>query len=185
LSQPKVLNPKHFPHLSSQSLRPLKLIKVVSNHGGTTSDPFVEGINLLSEVLDVLNLLSAQVFKREDLFVQPFELSLATRSPSYQVLSEVVVAPRSRAGVHAGPGNAIHDLFDLRHRRHVQMGGFDELNIEARTETSSDELPFPPLCLWCLKDIDKTSSSGIPRTAEATLLLSGATGSKEKEMTLW
>src|SRR5258708_3494673 len=154
LSQPKVLNPKHFPHLSSQSLRPLKLVKVVSNHGGTSSDPFVEGINLLSEVLDVLNLLSAQVFKGEDLFIQPLQLSLATRSPSHQVLSEVVVAPRSRAGLHARSSKAIHNLFDLRHRRSVQMGGFDDLDIEARTETSSDESPFPAMCLWCLKDID-------------------------------
>jgi hypothetical protein len=126
LSQPKLLDPKHPPHLLSQSLRPLKLIKVVPNHGGATRNAFVQGFNLLSEALDVLNLLSAQVFQCEELFVQLLQLSLMSRSPSYQVLTDVIVAPRSRAGLYARPEIAIHDLFDLRYRRRVQTGGFTD-----------------------------------------------------------
>jgi hypothetical protein len=94
LSQPKVLNPKDLLHLLPQPARPFELIKIVLYNGGPTCNPFIKGIDLLSDVLDALNPLRAQVFNNADLFVQPLQLGLMDSSPSNQVLSDVVVAPR-------------------------------------------------------------------------------------------
>jgi hypothetical protein len=85
-------------------------------NGGSTRNPFIKGIDLLSDVLDALNLLPAQVFNSADLFVQSFQLSLMDSSPSNQVLSDGVVAPRRRPGLHVASG-LDKDLFDLTHTR--------------------------------------------------------------------
>src|SRR5258708_10374906 len=127
LGQPKVLYPEHSPHLLSQLPRPFKFLEIVLNHSGTTCNPFIKGIYLLSDVLDALNLIPAQAFHSADLFVQPLQLSLMSCSLSHQVLSDVVVAPRCgrRLRVVSGLGAAIHNFFDLTHTRRVQTRGFE------------------------------------------------------------
>jgi hypothetical protein len=56
----------------------------------------------LSEILDVLDLLPTQALKSKDLCAQPLQLGLVSCSPSYQVLSKVVVASRSRPACTLG-----------------------------------------------------------------------------------
>jgi hypothetical protein len=116
LSQPKVLNPKDLPHLPSQLPRPFELIEIVLYNGGSTCNPFIKGINLLSDVLDALNLLLAQLLDNADFLVQPLQLSPMDSSPSNQVLSDVIIASGRRA-IASGPNKVIHDFFDLTHTR--------------------------------------------------------------------
>lgn len=118
LGQPKLFYPEHPLHLPFQSVGPFKLIVVVSNgvSAYTGDDPLVERDDLLREVRDFLGPFLAQILKSDDLFVQPLQLGLVSRSLSYQLLSKVQVVARWRsgdAGLPVGLGRAIHPIVDL------------------------------------------------------------------------